>query len=235
MASPPPTPIQIHIPPTLQKHAIPLTSFLQTNPQYTNLAVGAFIFHPPLSALFPSSPTSSATSTTTPHEQPRLLILQRAASESAFPNLWEVPGGSSEVTDPTILHSVARETFEETGLRLTRFVREVGERVEFGSGRKRWVKLGFEIDFAEMGVCGGGGGDDDEEILPGSGVRLISNEGIGISLDPDEHQDYRWATEEEIRAMAGEMVTQEQFEIMMKAFVLRKADMGGLGNAHAED
>ena len=93
---------------------------------------------------------------------PRLLLVQRAATERAFPNLWEVPGGSSEGTDPTVLHSVAREVFEETGLHLTRFVRQVGKGVEFTSSsnivdengvlkpRRVFLKLTFAIEVAEL-------------------------------------------------------------------------------------
>lgn len=102
---------------------------------------------------------------------PRLLLVQRAATERAFPNLWEIPGGSTETFDRSILHSVAREVFEETGLHLTRIVRQVGEGVEFQSAkqitdenglskpRKSYLKLTFEIEVAEF----------EEKLAEGSG------------------------------------------------------------------
>ncbi|KAL9104566.1 MAG: hypothetical protein Q9163_000488 [Psora crenata] len=229
------TPIQIHIPPSIHKHAIPLTSFLQTHPQYSNLAIGAFIFHPPPSSLL-SVPSTSNIS------PPRLLIVQRASSERAFPNRWEVPGGSSEVQDPTILHSAARETFEETGLKLTRFVREIGKGVEFGSRKKRWVKLSFEVEVQELLLEGGNNHhgpaivtphektvDGGEHGHPGgyadvASCGLPNYEDVVVTLDPVEHQRYKWVTETELRELADRIITSEQFDVMLQAFALKKMD-----------
>ena len=109
-------PIHISIASSLIQFQVPLSTFLHTNPSYTNLAVGACIF--------------------TDTEPKRLLLLQRAATEMGFPNrkyvvpninfmsdstqVWEVPGGSIDGSDPTLIHGLAREIFEETGLKLTR-------------------------------------------------------------------------------------------------------------------
>lgn len=200
MSSFPPSPqaIQITIPPTLRQHTIPLSTFLTRNPQYTNLAIGALIFYP-----------------STPTHPTRLLILQRASTEHAFPNLWEVPGGSSDPEDPTILHSAARETFEETGLRLGRFVREVGKGVEFVTGKNTWVKLSFEIEVIEVHGRKAEGAVDDVEIR----------------LDPEEHQNYKWVTEQEIREDRYPIVTGEQKEVMLEGFELRKAGDAGIGGS----
>ena len=68
--------------------------------------------------------------------------------------MWEIPGGSVDRSDPTILHGLAREVFEETGLKLTKFVRGVGNGIEFATGpRKRWMKLSFDIE-VEGGIDG---------------------------------------------------------------------------------
>lgn len=199
---PSPQPIQMTIPPTLRQHTIPLSTFLTQNPQYTNLVLSALIFYPP-----------------TPTRPLRLLIIQRASTERAFPNLWEVPGGSSDPEDPTILHSAARETFEETGLRLMRFVREVGKGVEFGDGKTRWVKLSFEIEVVEIH----GRKAEDEE------------HDVEIRLDPEEHQDYRWVTEEEVWEDRYPIITREQKEVMLEGFRLRKAGDGGTdGSCHCQ-
>ena len=192
---PSPQPIQITVPPTLRQHTIPLSTFLSRNPQYTNLVIGALIFYPP-----------------TPTRPLRLLILQRASTEYAFPNLWEVPGGSSDPEDPTILHSAARETFEETGLRLMRFVREVGKGVPLG--KTRWVKLSFEIEVVEMHER-----KAEDEV-----------DGVEIRLDPEEHQDYRWVTEEEVKEDRYPITTSEQKAVMLEGFRLRKAADAGPGD-----
>lgn len=132
-----PTPIQIHIPQSLAHLTVPLSTYFQKNSSFTNLAVGACIFARPADRH--SSPCQS-----------RLLLIQRAATERGFPNLWEVPGGAAEDGDPSILHSVAREVFEETGFRLTRFVRAVGDGIQFTTGRHNtWMKLTFEIEVQE--------------------------------------------------------------------------------------
>ena len=54
---------------------------------------------------------------------------------------------SVDTNDPTILHGLAREVFEETGLKLTRFVRGVGEGIKFTTGQRTlWMKSTFEIE-----------------------------------------------------------------------------------------
>ena len=73
------------------------------------------------------------------------------------------------------MHAVAREVKEETGLDVTRIVRKVGEFgwAEFHKRRQRheaWQKLIFEVEVKD----------------------------INVKLDPIEHQDFLWATEEEV-------------------------------------
>ena len=112
------------------------------------------------------------------------------------------------------MHSAARETFEETGLRLMRFVREVGKGTEFGNG-KTWVKVSFEIEVVEMQ----GRKAEDEE------------DDIEIRLDPEEHQDYKWVTEQEIREDRYPITSSEQKEVMLEGFGLRKAGDAGIGGS----
>ncbi|MCJ1466141.1 hypothetical protein MMC07_004760 [Pseudocyphellaria aurata] len=170
-----PKPISIHIPPDLKPLIVPLRKFLdgnQVRPKYDHLVVGACIFAP----------------STPDHPNPRILLVQRAATERTFPNLWEVPGGSAEYSDPSILHSVARETFEETGLRLTRVVRQVGDGITFTARKnKNWIKLLFEIEVAELhGVA-----------IEEAAERDFSNP-APVILNPEEHQNHAWVTEEEL-------------------------------------
>ena len=169
-------PISIHIHPDLQSLVIPLKKFLDgsnVRPKYDMLVVGACIFAP----------------ITTDHPKPRILLIQRAATEYTFPNLWEVPGGSAEFSDPSILHSVARETFEETGLHLTRLVRQVGEGITFTTrGNKKWIKLLFEIEVAEL-----------HGISTSDAAEKGISEPVPISLHPKEHQKHAWVTEEELK------------------------------------
>ena len=240
MTSQPPI-IQIHIPPSLAHLAIPLSTFLSRNAQYTNLVVSGFIFAPSSSSTTTkASPPPASASSPSPL---RLLIVQRAPTERSFRNQWEVPGGSCDVSDPTILHSLARETFEETGLHLTRFRRQIGGGEEFvtgyGARLKRWFKLSFEIEVAEVdpsGSYGGafgkhnhvaaekGKGSDGVEVVDGVGAFDNMN-GVSVTLDPAEHQAYAWVSEEDIKADVYDITTAKAKDLMLEAFALRRADV----------
>jgi ADP-ribose pyrophosphatase YjhB (NUDIX family) len=108
----------------------------------------------------------------------RALLIQRA-SHDGFPLKWECPGGGVEPgIDATILDALSREVREETGLIVTRD-QIVGEAdmIEFlGHDGTKWRKITFLV------VIGGG----DE--LP------------KVEVNPEEHQDAVWATEEEVLA-----------------------------------
>ncbi|KAM5353979.1 hypothetical protein ACJ41O_000629 [Fusarium nematophilum] len=111
--------------------------------------------------------------------QDRILLLQRAPDDS-MPNRWEIPGGACDDEDPTVLHGCARELWEEAGLTL-RHIRHVvpdgfggkpGAVFTNRTGRRFFCKFSFEVEVAET-----------EEVR----------------LDPKEHQDFVWASEEEVR------------------------------------
>ena len=140
---------------------------------------------------------------------------------------WEVPGGSVDTSDPTILHGLAREVFEETGLKLTKFVRTVGQGIEFNTGpEKRWIKLSFEIE-----IQGGASSTflprlprafctDDAIAPPQSADKFLEN--TKITLDPTEHQAFKWATKEEVDGWGTDnIVTPQQRDMMLLAFEQR--------------
>ncbi|KAF6838230.1 nudix domain protein [Colletotrichum plurivorum] len=110
----------------------------------------------------------------------RILLLQRAAHDS-MPNLWETPGGAADDDDASLLIACARELWEEAGLEAVEIVRVVseGEGQEPGSvftnrtGTVVFCRFAFEV-----------------RARPGGEVKI----------DPEEHQDFVWATEEEVRA-----------------------------------
>lgn len=109
-------------------------------------------------------------------------------------------------TDETLLHAVAREVKEETGLDVTHVVRKVGEFGwgEFSKRRGRhvvWRKLIFEVEVKSLDT---------------------------VELDPEEHQDYVFVTEEETmadRTAAGvplSWITPPNKEMNIEAFRLRR-------------
>lgn len=109
---------------------------------------------------------------------PRVLLLQRAASDG-FPLRWECPGGSVDSSDQTILHALERELLEETGLSLSKVVDMLDGEVEFqwGDGICRKVTFLVEVDVGE-------GREEASKVV----------------LNPEEHADFVWATEEDVIA-----------------------------------
>jgi 8-oxo-dGTP pyrophosphatase MutT (NUDIX family) len=108
---------------------------------------------------------------------PRILLLQRAASDS-HPNKWEPPGGAVDDDDATILHAVARELVEETGLRAAWIGGPVGESQLFKRSNGDTVcRFSFAVH-----------------------VDAEREGGLFVQLDSNEHQSFVWATEDEVSA-----------------------------------
>ncbi|OTB05565.1 hypothetical protein M426DRAFT_10608 [Hypoxylon sp. CI-4A] len=108
---------------------------------------------------------------------PRILLIQRSAHDS-MPNRWEVPGGGCDDEDETILHAVARELWEEAGLKATRIDASIGDPHFFTSrSGKKICKFNFIVLV-----------DSDSE------------DWLKVKLDPEEHQSFVWATEDEVKA-----------------------------------
>ena len=184
---PPPPPFNFTTDPSVAKFAVPMKQYLDANPQFDGLCVGALVFN--------------ATN--------RILLIQRAAHDS-MPSKWEVPGGACDYEDETILVSVARELWEEARLTASR----VGELVPCGAEegliifsrrQRRYCKYSFVVHV---------------------------DEGQEVKLDPNEHEAFLWATEEECRAgKVGEtevrFTFKEQKDSILEGFRMRKE--GNLG------
>ncbi|KAK7182614.1 hypothetical protein DPSP01_012813 [Paraphaeosphaeria sporulosa] len=108
------------------------------------------------------------------NEKGELLLVKRASSETAFPDFWEIPGGKVDEPDKSLLHAAVRELKEETGLEATRIVRQTTHLtfdIPRTQGRiESWMKLIFEVEVKQL------------EIV----------------LDPKEHDDYLFATENQV-------------------------------------
>lgn len=137
---------------SLATFAIPVKEYLALHPEFEAIAAGALVFD----------------------SQDRLLILQRAANDS-MPDLWEVPGGACDADNESVLNGIAREVWEESGLKVSALGHLVGDGQVFFT-RKRQLKV-CKFTFA---------------------VEVESTE--GVKLDPDEHQNYLWVTEDECRS-----------------------------------
>jgi 8-oxo-dGTP pyrophosphatase MutT (NUDIX family) len=107
---------------------------------------------------------------------PRILLIQRCASDS-MPGRWEIPGGGVDDDDESILHAVARELWEEAALTAVSIGPLVGSPHFFESrSGKRVCKFNFFVETK-------------------STVRTVD-----VKLNPEEHQRFVWASEEEARA-----------------------------------
>ncbi|EFR02818.1 hypothetical protein MGYG_09100 [Nannizzia gypsea CBS 118893] len=164
----------------LDEFDIPIIDFFASKPNHTAFIVGAFIF----------SPAREPTTTVTDNEArrpPRALLLRRAITDS-LGGLWEGPGGSCDDTDATVLDSVAREVYEETGLHVSRIRDLVAvdqwDRVKGGEHTKA-IKFTFWVDVHE--------------------ARDAPDWENQIKLAPSEHEQYRWVTEADVaRYLAGQ-------------------------------
>ncbi|EPS42686.1 hypothetical protein H072_3289 [Dactylellina haptotyla CBS 200.50] len=151
----PPPAIVAHtytFPPTLEQYNKPLNEIILANAPRDTIGVGAYVF---------KGDSGS------PDRQ--LLLIRRSANETAFPEMYEVPGGGAEAPpiDATLLDSVARELFEETGLVAKNIVRLI-DHVDF-EGRRgdKWRKFNFEIEV-----------ESAAEVV----------------LQPAEHDEFMWVT-----------------------------------------
>ena len=82
------------------------------NQTFDKIVVVAAIFQPP------TNPESGDL---------RILLLKRNPDEMYYPNVFEMPGGKVDDTDPTFNDALAREVKEETGLVVTRVIDQLPE------------------------------------------------------------------------------------------------------------
>jgi 8-oxo-dGTP pyrophosphatase MutT (NUDIX family) len=134
----------------------------------------------------------------------RVLLIQRSARDT-IPGKWETAGGSMEKTDLSILHGVARELLEETGLIASRLGPPVGEGYYFLTRSGQLVyKFNFLVE-----------------------VHRDENGQLNVVLEPEEHQSYVWATETEVKARkVGDIelsiTSVEQEKVILEAFRTRE-------------
>ncbi|KAH7304738.1 NUDIX hydrolase domain-like protein [Stachybotrys elegans] len=127
--------------------------------------------------------TSTLVMDTSIASSPRILLLQRAASDEDA-NKWEPPGGACDDDDETILHAAARELWEEAGLQATHIGGQVGDPYFFTlDDGKKVCQFNFAVSLSADSV--------------------ISS---GVKLNPEEHQRFVWATESEVKARKADGV-----------------------------
>ncbi|KIJ27077.1 hypothetical protein M422DRAFT_37945 [Sphaerobolus stellatus SS14] len=100
----------------------------------------------------------------------KLLILQRSATEDAYPFMYEIPGGHVEEEDNSLFATVRRETLEETGLIVKRITGEF-EGFEYETKKGITVQLNFFVEVEPEG-----------DAPP------------QVQINPEEHQAYAWVS-----------------------------------------
>ena len=99
-------------------------------------------------------------------------------------------------------------TFEQTGLRLLKAVGQIGDGEALKTSKGRGFRLNFEIDVTELAIVGE--------------LDCATLGHLEVTLDEDEHQEFVWATEEDIRDEIYPIVTPEQTAVILQAFQLRR-------------
>lgn len=121
----------------------------------------------------------------------KLLILQRTADEEAYPNIWELPGGSREPLE-SCETTLVRELKEEAGI-------DVKPIEVFSSFNYIVQKPDLIRDTTQIGFI----------------AELVSDNEVVIS---NEHQNYAWILEEDIKNYD---VTEETKKVLLIAFKRR--------------
>ena len=118
----------------------------------------------------------------------KVLIIQRAEGDEAFPGLWEIPSGKRELLEKTI-EGVKREVKEETGME---------------------VEVGDPIGVFDFKV------EKEDEIRDATQISFLAKPvgGVEVKLS-SEHQNFAWITESEIDKYK---ISDETKEILKKAF-----------------
>ncbi|KAJ6133750.1 hypothetical protein N7523_000072 [Penicillium sp. IBT 18751x] len=152
----------------LQYFEVPLADFTAARPEFDSFGVGGYMF--------------SGAST------PRVLLLQRALTDS-MPGCWEGPGGSYEPdVDGTLLDGVVREVLEETGLHVSHIAELVAvdswTHTRRNGSKFRIAKYSFIVEV-------------HESARPSADQ--VSREEVPVRLMESEHQAFDWATEEDVR------------------------------------
>ncbi|RYP03884.1 hypothetical protein DL764_004800 [Monosporascus ibericus] len=218
----PAAPTTFTVSPSLATFQKPLRAYLDANPQYGAIAVGACVFNDSNRTTTDTTMAiddkdnnapASATQQEKDEQELRILLLQRAPTDS-MPLRWEVPGGACDLEDETLLHAVARELWEESGLRAA----SIQGLVFSGSGTSTGTGvIDRDVFFSRRGV----------RIRKFSFVVGVEEGPAEVRLDPAEHVAFLWVAEEEARRgrcgdIAFEFTTRRQRETVLEAFKMMR-------------
>lgn len=162
----------------------------------------------------------------------RVLLVRRAATDS-MPNRWEIPGGGCDVEDSSILHSLAREVKEESGMNISRVVDWVdGSEYDPASGGIKTIGSEWDSMYLNDKVTKGHGDFFTTSTKKLKIVKLtfwveveeLEGDGDGlVKLDPEEHSAFAWVTAEDIVTGKNyELTTMAQMRVILRGFEMVK-------------
>jgi 8-oxo-dGTP pyrophosphatase MutT (NUDIX family) len=125
----------------------------------------------------------------------RILLLKRASDEIYYPNVFELPSGNVDETDPTLAHALSREFKEKTGLHIKSVLSELLPPFEYETskmvGGVQVSKSCVQVNF------------------------VVGVEGDEIVVNPEEHSVGIWAGTDEFERLE---MTEGMRGLVRKAF-----------------
>ena len=145
----------------------------------------------------------------------------------AFSDFWQLPSGSPKISDPTMLHTLARIIFEQTGLRLTSVVTMSGTEVEpgtFETGNALRMRMLFMVEVAELGPMQLDNSPFGKDF--GCGSQEIDINSVQIALNLSKHRRHVWSREKDLKEFINSglypIEEKAQYRMMLEAFVFQK-------------
>jgi phenol 2-monooxygenase len=173
------------------EYDVPFADFALAHPKYKFFIIAGFVFtrrshnqHLPDSASDHATKKHIASSMSGAEKDSHLMLIIQRAFDDSFGGYWDFPGGSLEFEDQTLLDGVAREVLEETGLHVSR-IRDIVRVDEWIESKSLGLagKWSFVVDVHEAADTAGW----EEKVR----------------LDPEEHVNWLWVSEEEIEESAS--------------------------------
>ncbi|KAL7935177.1 NUDIX hydrolase domain-like protein [Trichoderma chlorosporum] len=184
-------------------HSSSLTPLATQSPQSLSSSS-----NPPIDHLMTSVLVLRSQDTPKPKPKPQILLLRRSPTDS-YPLKWEPPGGSIDASDLSVLSAAARELHEETRLSGPHF--------------HAWVAMARDMDLEDAARLRNWGVLPEDEKATDVEVRIADGgvvkvttfletkdvwgkmnfvatvEAGDVVIDPEEHVEWGWFTEEQVR------------------------------------
>lgn len=217
-----PLPINTELPLALTFLSNPISYYFNAAPPYNNVTLGALLFTPP------------------PHS-PRLLLLQRAGSTDphAFSDFWQIPCGSPKLSDPSMLHALARIIYEQTGLRLISVVTMCGAEIEpagWETANAQRMRMQFVVQVAELGPIQPDNSPFGKDF--GYGGQGLDVNSLPIALNFATHRQHVWSREADLKEFINSglypVEKKAQYRMMLEAFIFYNRNLAHLDSLNQQ-